>query len=125
MSKPLWPRLRRVAAWGWGRVRRGWQRQADPSRGTEEALLFSIEENPRPRDTGVFSIHCCGKPLAQAAGIHLNTGDLEPVLSLLRTNSADLRTCKHHAIRFRNVSLGLQRRILAELDDLQVPHKPA
>jgi hypothetical protein len=83
-------------------------------------LLFSIEENPTPRDTGVFSIRCCGKLLTRVTALDLASDDPGPVLSQLRIHSAELRTCSHQGLRFRNISPWLKQQILDELAELRV-----
>lgn len=115
-----WRRLQRSIAATLGQLHKARARYLDPASDAKQSLLFSIEENPRPRDTGVFSIHCCGKLLAQVATLNLVSDDPSPVLSQLRIHSAELRTCSHQGLRFRNISPWLKQQILDELAELRV-----
>ena len=115
-----WRRNQRSIAAIFGKLHKAWARYLDPASGARQSLLFSIEENPTPRDTGVFSIHCCGELLARVSALNLASDDPSPVLSQLPIHSAELRTCSHQGLRFRNISPWLKQQILNELDELRV-----
>ena len=115
-----WRRNQRSIAAIFGKLHKAWARYLDPASGARQSLLFSIEENPTPRDTGVFSIHCCGELLARVSALNLASDDPSPVLSQLPIHSAELRTCSHQGLRFRNISPWLKQQILTELDELRV-----
>lgn len=103
------------------RLRQGWIQFHDPAAGALDALLFVIEENPRPRDTGTFSVYCRGNLVVRSETVNLLSDDPAPILGLLRTYSAQLRVCSHRAVRFKNISPWLKNRILEEMRDLQIP----
>jgi hypothetical protein len=103
-----------------GRLRRGWATRQDPVLRAHHALLFTIEENPWPRETGTFIIYCCGALTVQTRNLNLSSSDPEPLLGLLRTHSAELRTCGHREVRFKNVSPWLKRQIMQEMRELQI-----
>ncbi len=92
----------------------------DPLHGSKDSLLFWIEENPRPRDTGTFIIACCGRVLCEVRDLALYGPTPAPVLQQLAAYSGDLRLCAAQRIEFRNVSPWLQDEIRKGLEDLQV-----
>jgi len=47
------------------RLREGVKSYLNPLHGTEDCLLFMIDENVKPRDTGTLMIACAGKVCAK------------------------------------------------------------
>jgi len=115
-----WRRFWRYTATVLGRIRQAWVLGHHPAAGATKALLFTIQERPRPRDTGTFSIYCCGTLIAESENLSLFSDDPQPLLDLLRMHSADLRMCNHHQVRFRNISPWLKGHILEEMRELQI-----
>jgi hypothetical protein len=92
----------------------------NPMHGTEDCLLFMIEENVKPRDTGTLFVACGNKTVFEVRNLALYGSDSEPVLSKLRIHANALRVCSFPRIEFRNVSPWLQGEIQKTLADLQV-----
>ncbi len=102
------------------RLREGVTSYLNPLHGTDDCLLFMIDENVKPRDTGTLMIACAGKMLCETPNLALYNSDAEPVLSQLRIHANELRACQFPRIEFRNVSPWLQGEIQKTLADLQV-----
>ena len=88
--------------------------------GSQDSLLFWIEENPNPRDTGTLTIACCGRILCEVHELALYSQSPEPVFKQIAAYSGDLRICPAKRIEFRNVSPWLQAEIRRNLADLQI-----
>lgn len=96
------------------RISEGVKSFLNPMHGTEDCLLFMIEENVKPRDTGTLFVACGNKMVFEVPNLALYGSDPEPVLS----NA--LRACSFPRIEFRNVSPWLQGEIQKALTGLQV-----
>lgn len=102
------------------RISDGVKSYLNPLHGTEDCLLFMIEENVKPRDTGTLFVACDNKRVFEVPNLTLYGSDPEPVLAKLRIHANALRACSFPKIKFRNVSPWLQGEIQKTLADLQV-----
>ena len=76
----------------------------NPMHGTEDCLLFMIEENVKPRDTGTLFVACGKKMVFEVPNLALYGSDPEPVLSscaftqmrcaLVRSPGSSSETCR-------------------------------
>ncbi|OYV93435.1 MAG: hypothetical protein B7Z60_08680 [Ferrovum sp. 37-45-19] len=102
------------------RISEGVKSFLNPLHGTEDCLLFMIEENVKPRDTGTLFVACGNMTVFEVPNLALYGSDPEPVLSKLRIHANALRACSFPGIEFRNVSPWLQGEIQKPLTGVQV-----
>jgi len=103
------------------RLREGVKSYLNPLHGTDDCLLFMIDENVKPRDTGTLMIACAGKVLCEIPNLALYSSDPEPVIKRIHANATKLQACSAQRVEFKNVSEWLQgeiRKGLAELGTL-------
>ena len=98
------------------RIRDGMKACLNPLHGTEGCLLFMIEENVKPRDTGTLIIACSGKVVCEVNNLELYSTDPEPVLRRLQAHAEELKDCSFQRVEFKNVSPWLQGEIQRVLD---------
>ena len=103
------------------RLREGVKSYLNPLQGTEDCLLFMIDENVKPRDTGTLMIACAGKVLCEVPNLALYSSDPEPVIRRLNDHAKALQSCVAQRIEFRNVSPWLEGEIRKTLGSLRVP----
>ena len=103
------------------RLREGVKSYVNPLHGTEDCLLFMIDENVKPRDTGTLMIVCAGKVLCEVPNLALYSFDPEPVIRRLNAHAKALQSCVAQRIEFRNVSPWLEGEIRKTLGSLRVP----
>ncbi len=92
----------------------------NPLHGTEDCLVFMIEEAVKPRDTGTLIIACAGKVLCEVPNLALLSTDPEPVIRHLNDHAKALQNCAAQRVEFRNVSPWLEGEIRKALGSLQV-----
>lgn len=102
------------------RLREGVKSYLNPMHGTEDCLLFMIDENVKPRHTGTLMIACAGKVLCEMPDLALYSSDPEPVIKRLCEHAKALQNCAAQRIEFRNVSPWLEGEIRKALVNLQV-----
>jgi len=103
------------------RLREGVKSYLNPLHGTDDCLLFMIDENVKPRDTGTLMIACSGKVLCEIPNLALYNSDPEPVIRHLKYHAKALQNCAVQRIEFRNVSTWLEGEIRKTLNSLLVP----
>jgi hypothetical protein len=103
------------------RLREGVKSYLNPLHGTDDCLLFMIDENVKPRDTGTLMIVCAGKVLCEIPNLALYNSDPEPVIRRLKDHAKALQSCAAQRIEFRNVSPWLEGEIRKTLNSLLVP----
>lgn len=103
------------------RLREGVKSYLNPLYGTEDCLLFMIDENVKPRDTGTLMIACAGKVLCEVPNLALYSSDPEPVIRRLNDHAKALQNCAAQCVEFRNVSPWLEGEIRKTLGSLRVP----
>jgi hypothetical protein len=57
------------------RLREGVKSYLNPLHGTDDCLLFMIDENVKPRDTGTLMIACAGKVLCEIPNLALYSSE--------------------------------------------------
>ena len=103
------------------RLREGVKSYLNPLHGTEDCLLFMIDENVKPRDTGTLMIVCVGKVLCEVPNLALYSSDPEPVIRRLNDHAKALQNCAAQRVEFRNVSPWLEGEIRKTLGSLRGP----
>jgi hypothetical protein len=103
------------------RLREGVKSYLNPLHGTDDCLLFMIDENVKPRDTGTLMIVCAGKVLCEIPNLALYNSDPEPVIRRLKDHTKALQSCAAQRIEFKNVSPWLEGEIRKTLSSLLVP----
>lgn len=103
-----------------GRLREGVKSSLNPLHGSEDSLLFMLDENVKPRDTGTLIIACAGKVLCEVPHLALYSSDPEPVIRHLNAHAKALQNCAAQRVEFRNVSAWLQGEIQKALNGLQI-----
>lgn len=103
------------------RLREGVKSYLNPLHGTDDCLLFMIDENVKPRDTGTFMVACAGKVLCEIPNLVLYSSDSEPVIRRLKDQAKALQSCAAQRIEFRNVSPWLEGEIRKTLSSLLGP----
>jgi hypothetical protein len=103
------------------RLREGVKSYLNPLHGTDDCLLFMIDENVKPRDTGTFMIACAGNVLCEIPNLALYSSDPEPVIRRLKDHAKALQNCAAQRMEFRNVSQWLEGEIRKTLNSLLVP----
>jgi len=103
------------------RLREGVKSYLNPLHGTEDCLLFMIDENVKPRDTGTLMIACAGKVLCEVPNLALYSSDPEPVIRRLNDHAKALQNCAAQRVEFRNVSPWLEGEIRKTLGSLRGP----
>ncbi len=101
-------------------LREGVKSYLNPLHGTDDCLLFMIDENVKPRDTGTLTIACAGKMLCEVPNLALYSSDPEPVIRRLNDHAKALKNCAAQRVEFRNVSPWLEGEIRKTLSSLQV-----
>lgn len=103
------------------RLREGVKSYLNPLHGTDDCLLFMIDENVKPRDTGTLIVACGGKVLYEVPNLELYGSNPEPVLKRLQANATKLQACSAQRVEFKNVSEWLQGEICRGLAGLGIP----
>lgn len=85
-------------------MRDGMQACVNPLHDAEGCLLFIIEENVKPRDTGTLIIACGGKVVCDVNNLELYSSDPEPVIRRLEAHAVELKDYSFQRVEFRNVS---------------------
>ncbi len=88
----------------------------------DEALLFSIEELPNPRDTGTLYVSC-GKELLTFLNVTLDQAGIDASLLEITRSIEKIRACNFREIRFINISASARNQIETHLSSfgLHVP----
>jgi len=97
----------------------------NPNAGHDGALLFFIEENVKPRDTGTLFAVCAGEVLFEVRNLELFNTNSDSVRHRLRRHARKMRACQFEIVAFKNVSPYLQCEIRNELSNLQVSAESA
>lgn len=93
----------------------------NPLHGTDDCLLFMIDENVKPRDTGTLMIAYAGNVLCEIPNLALYNSDPELVIRCLKDQAKALQSCAAQRIEFRNVSPWLEGEIRKTLSSLLGP----
>lgn len=102
------------------RITDGLKAHFNPLHGSEDGLLFWIEELPQPRDTGSLIIACGGQTLGEIHGLNLCSPDPNPVLQQIAPLAKVLHTCTARRLAFKNIAPWLETEIRKELVRLRV-----
>jgi hypothetical protein len=76
----------------------------NPNAGHDGALLFFIEENVKPRDTGTLFAVCAGEVLFEVRNLELFNTNSDSVRHRLRRHARKMRACQFEIVAFKNVS---------------------
>ncbi len=103
------------------RLREGVKYYLNPLHGTDDCLLFMIDENVKHRDTGTFLVACAGKVLCEIPNLVLYSSGHELVIRRQKDQAKALQSCAAQRIEFRNVSPWLEGEIRKTFNSLLVP----
>lgn len=85
----------------------------------EAILVFSIEELPNPKNTGIFSVEYKGKLILDRI-VSLDEQGVDDACFLIEVNSKKFETLEIKEVRFSNISDYSQQRILNSLCKMNV-----